>query len=236
MKLHTILWITPFICFLSGYYLLHSLYGVTTLPTPCIMGNTVDQAVCMLSEKNLNLRIITQQIDTDLPDGTIVDQTPAPGTQIKPHQALYVVVARQPEPVHAPHCVGTNKQAIMQKLSKSAVKPQFFYLDYPYPTDHCFAQHPKPGQPLHNNKLICYIARTKRQNFLMPDLRGTPLDQAQLFFEHYPITLQVVQDTVRTNSSENTTYIADQRPLPGASVTFDKQHPLAIQLLINNRQ
>ena len=63
MKTSTYLWLLPFLSFLCGYQLIRSLYTVNTLTTPSIIGKEIQDAIKILSDNNLNPRILTEKED-----------------------------------------------------------------------------------------------------------------------------------------------------------------------------
>ena len=74
LKTHTpmipknILWLAPFICFLGGYFIVRSFFHVNTIPTPSVVGRSLHDAFTILSNHNLNIRLLTQKEDPDLPN------------------------------------------------------------------------------------------------------------------------------------------------------------------------
>jgi len=57
--------------------------NVDQIQAPALVGKQLQNAVALLSQKNLNVRFITQKEDPDLPHGTILSQTPAAGRNVK---------------------------------------------------------------------------------------------------------------------------------------------------------
>ena len=95
MHISRFLWITPFTTFILGYFFISFISTSPTLTTPSLVGQNLNKAVEILSQKNLNIRIVGHKDESEWPEGTIVSQTPSAGTAIKEHQALYLVVAPQ---------------------------------------------------------------------------------------------------------------------------------------------
>ena len=107
-QIRSFLWLTPFASFIFGYLLIALLHPQPIIKTPALIGKTLDQAILILSQANLNLRIVGQKEEAQLPEGTIISQTPAPGSSIKEHQALYVTIAKKPVPQAMPSLCRKN--------------------------------------------------------------------------------------------------------------------------------
>ena len=89
MHIARFLWVAPFATFIIGYFFVSFISTNPALITPSLVGQGINKAAEILSQKNLNIRIIGHKDEPELPEGTIVSQTPSAGTAIKEHQAIY---------------------------------------------------------------------------------------------------------------------------------------------------
>jgi len=223
MKLTYYLWTLPFFSFLTGYLLLQRITNVDQIQAPALVGKQLQSAIATLSEKNLNLRFIAQKEDPDLPHGTILSQTPLAGRNVKPHQAIHIVISKKPEKIVAPMLLNKSVAAIEKELSLAGVRNKFYPVASKKPTNSCIAQFPAPGTPLEENKLVTYLSAGHKKPLLMPSFQGKSLDVVKEFLSRYNVQIEVQK------SGPGDT-IANQRPLAGSFVNFDPRKPLFVQL------
>ncbi|GAG41516.1 unnamed protein product, partial [marine sediment metagenome] len=153
MKTQTYLWTVPFFCFIAGYLFLQWVSKVQYLEAPPLVGKQLQDAVAQLSGKNLNIRLIAQKEDPDLPGGTILSQSPAAGQKIKPHQAIHAVISKKPEKIIAPNLINKSKEVIDRELAALGLRSKIHFLPSNRPINSCITQHPAQGQPIEENKI-----------------------------------------------------------------------------------
>ena len=74
------LWILPFLSFLLGYQFLSTLTTVHELKVPPLVGLSVTEAVKVLSDNNLNARIMAEKEEPDL--RRLWEESLSPGCKI----------------------------------------------------------------------------------------------------------------------------------------------------------
>jgi len=229
MSLQSLSWIFPFLSFISGYYCLHTLYTVPELVTPNVVGKQLPEAVKVLSDYNLNTRLLAIKEDSDLPDYTIVSQTPRQDAKIKAHQSVFLVLTRQPEKPLAPPFIGESAANIQESVRKANIHCKLYWIKSPHPAGHCIAQFPLPKEPLENNFLICYISTGNKKAVLWPDFRGKTLASVKEFLDEHAITPEIQG----VPGKKGEPLVTDQRPLPGSIINLHADEKPAIQLHIS---
>lgn len=234
MKIKNYLWALPFFSFLAGYFVLERMSRVAQLDTPAIIGKQLQQAVAELSDNNLNLRLIAQKEDPDLPQGTILSQTPAPGQKIKPHQALYVVISKQPEKIAAPLLLNKHDNAIQKELEALGIRNKTYRLPSNRPSGTCIAQLPTPGNQVADEKITTYLSAGNNRPSLVPNLKGKPAPEVLEFLQQYKIEVKIMHSSKQDKNHlcDTDCIISDQRPLAGSLVTLDEEKPLLVQLQV----
>ncbi len=228
MNISKILWITPFFSFIAGYYLLHLLYSVPEIKTPCILGKQLPEAVKILSDYNLNARLMAEKEDIDLPNYTIVSQTPATHTKVKPHQSVFLVVTKHPETRPAPHMIGKSAETITQQLNDDHIRYKYYWLTTHHPKETCIAQYPQPKDPIDDNFMILYLSAGNHKPFIWPDFKERELDEVVSFLEHHEYAPEIIYNTNKKSGS----YVVDQRPLAGSLVNLHNNSKPLIQLYV----
>lgn len=226
-------WILPFIFFLAGYYSMHTIYHTDEMPTPSLIGMQLPDAFSVLSQHTLYPRILREKEDSDIPAGTILSQTPAPLTQIKSQQSVFLVISK-PTPVpRAPNCINVSKKAILSAAQARNIRVKTYSLPSIYPIDHCFAQYPSANQPIVDNTMIVYLSAGNRKPILLPNFKQLTVHEAQEHLDKHPITLHTTHTTPTPHHNCSSCIIVDQRPLAGSLIILDDAKPLQLNLQVH---
>jgi len=104
--------------FSLGYYTRHG----EGIPVPALKGLTVDQAMQQLKEQGLNYQVDSIYV-YDQPPGTIVEQDPDAGTNVKLNRVIYLtMVTRLAPPVALPDLQDENYLEAVATLSNYGLK------------------------------------------------------------------------------------------------------------------
>ncbi|HLW73427.1 MAG TPA: PASTA domain-containing protein [Candidatus Babeliales bacterium] len=226
------LWIMPFLSFLLGYCIMQRLFRTTESITPHLVGKQVHEILPLITQHNLNIRLIDHKEEADLPEGIILNQTPAAGTAIKPNQPLFLVTTKKPLAVRAPQCIGIKLDELMPQLHTEGIRPRIYHLPHSYPEKICFAQSPQPHEPLEKNRLILYVSSGDNKPIIWPDLTGFPLQNVVEFLEMYQIEPHIINDSPHKQYTHTHYTVTDQRPFAGTLLTLDEHKPLSVQLRV----
>ncbi len=206
---------------------------VESIETPSLVGQTIDQTLVILSNHDVNIRLLAQKEEPDLPVGTILSQTPCAGQNIKPHQSIFLVTSKQPPVNTAPDMINKSIDQITQLLENSNIRGRIHYLAHSYPQGRCFAQSPKPHAPLKHNELLLYISAHSIKPIIWPDFTNKLVEDIAEFLSTYDITPHIVHTTTHNVSHIcKTCRVVDQRPIAGTLITLDNTKPLSVQLRV----
>jgi beta-lactam-binding protein with PASTA domain len=232
--LRNTLWTLPFICFCIGYFALSNLYHIEEVNVPTVVGLQLEQALELLAQHNLNVRLMHFKEDDLLPERTVISQTPPNGQKIKPHQSIYLVVSKKPDAVQAPACVGKPLSELQNLFAQQKIVAKIYHLPSFYPLNSCFAQHPQADQELTDNKMVVYVSKGNAKPIILPNLIGKPLEQVIEFLSAYPVEPEIIphsQEQPEHNCASCP--VTDQRPLPGSIMTLNIEKPLPIKLKVH---
>lgn len=233
MILKNYLWLSPFISFIIGYYIMQHLFYTPEHITPNLVGKQVHEIIPIVTQYNLNIRLIDHKEEADLPEGIILNQTPTAGTMIKPNQPLFMVTSKKPLATRAPQCIGMSIDQLIPLLQTTNINPRIYHLPHSYPENRCFAQSPQPDESLEKNKLILYVSSGNNKPIIWPDFTDIPLSQVIEFLNNYDIEPQIINDAVHKQYNNAEYIVKDQRPFAGTLLTLDKNKPLSVQLRIH---
>lgn len=225
------LWTVPFLSFLLGYQCINLVYGVNEIKTPCLVGTTVEESFTILSNNNLNPRLLAHKQEPDIPHGTILSQTPTPGTKIKANQSVFLVVSQQPPKKVAPNLLQKKTPKNSTQLKKDGIRHYCYQLESSQPKNFCIAQHPQPGEPLPDKTLISYVSTNENTPVLVPDFKNKHIKEIKEFLAHYPVKLTINHAHGYDHPHCNC-LVTDQRPLAGSITTLDYTKPLLLQLQV----
>jgi beta-lactam-binding protein with PASTA domain len=214
----------PFLFFIVGYYSLSWLTHVKAVQVPALVGLPLSKAVLELSEKQLNVRMLAFHEEPDLAPGTVINQIPAAGSSIKPHQRVFVVVAKEPETFKAPCLVGVPFEQAQQAAKKHDVRiKQYVFTSSQYPKNMVVAQWPHEGQPLKDKTVVVYVCSGDEPMIVFPDFYGIPVPQLQQFCSAQGIALEIKYATASDEKyAHEQCVVKNQRPLAGSLLDVSK--------------
>ena len=231
MNIKNYLWLLPFCSFILGYSITSRIFDTDNIPTPHLIGNYIHEVLPLISQHKLNLRLIDQKEEADIPEGIIISQTPQPGKAIKHNQHIFIVTTKKPSAIKAPSCLEKNVALVLPELHAHGIYPRIYKMAHFYPENVCFAQHPEPEENLEKNRLTLYISAGNKKPVIWPQFIGMPLETVSSFLHLYGIQPYIINDSPYSSAMTECT-IVDQRPLPGTLITLDEQNPLSVQLRI----
>jgi len=210
-----------------------ALFQPRAMQAPALVGKTVQEALRLVAEKNLRLQLLEEKEEQDLPEGTILQQTPAAQASIKPQQAIMCVVSKRTF-LYAPTVVGKKIDAVTQLLQNQGIPFKAFAIESVQPKDTCIAQEPEVGSILRDVPLIIYYAKPKPQTMIFPRVTFLPVSEVQAFLETAPVLVDVIHAMPMPENHVCDRYciITEQRPRAGTLVTLDYEKPLHIQLYV----
>lgn len=236
MNIKNFLWVIPFLSFTFGYWIMHHIMHIPEITIPHLVGKHVYTVLPIVTDNNLNLRLIDQKEEIDLPEGIILNQTPAAGTIIKQNQPIFIVTTKKPPCIHAPQWIGYTIKELQNQLKPHSISTRIYYLPHIYPEQQCFAQSPHHNEPLENNKMILYISSGNNKPIIWPDFACVCLQEVLNFLEYYQIKPYIINDSQALNNRSDEYMVIDQRPFAGTLLTLDQNQPLSVQLRVASRR
>lgn len=231
MNSNNFLWISPFLSFLFGYWIMHKIIYTPETITPYLVGRQLHSILPIMTQHNLNLRLIDEKEEIDLPEGIILSQTPAAGTAIRPNQSIFIVTSKKRCLLQTPQCVGLSINDIHPLLQSQDIQSRIYYVPHAYPAKYCFAQSPQHNELLETNKLILYVSSGNNKPIIWPNFIHLPLEDVIAFLDYYHIKPYIINDCISSSTAKCT--VVEQRPLAGTLLTLDETKPLSVQLRIH---
>lgn len=211
---------------------MHVIYHADEMPTPSLVGTQLHDAFTVLSQHNLYPRILREKEDSDIPAGTILSQTPAPATRIKPQQSVFLVISKPAPLPRAPNCINASKKSILTQAQARNIRTKLYSLPSIYPVDHCFAQYPSANQVVTDNTMIVYLSAGNKKPVLLPNFKQLTVAQAREHVLNQPISIQPTHTSPTPYHDCSSCIIVDQRPLAGSLITLDDAKPLQLNVQV----
>lgn len=224
------IWILPLICFFSSYFTFHCLFSPAILETPSLIGKLLPEAVQLLSDTNLNIRILSQKEDNDLAPGTILSQLPSAKSSIRPQQSLFVVISKQSEQQKAPSFLQKSSVVCHGIAEKKGIIVKIYQMPHII-DDICIGQFPEPGELLYDNHVTLYISKSSSKQSLLPSFKKRSVEEVTSFLTEKGIKYIVTHaKPIDSSHSCKTCVVTQQKPLAGSLIDLKK--PLTIQLFV----
>lgn len=183
------IWLMPFICFFIGYAWIKYLYVPTEQVVPNIVGLHIYDALHQLSQQNLNIRILSEKTERELPAGTILWQTPSAGQRVKALQTIFCVTALQPKKLETLQCIGNSYDTIKKMAQAQNIKIKYYYLSHTVNSEGvCFGQYPTAGSLQSHNTIITYIAKQQDPYVIVPSFQGKTVKDIKEILANVNIT------------------------------------------------
>jgi len=214
---------TPFITCLVTFFLLARLGQQESFPAPSIIGCTIADGIITLSQHNLQPHILEQREDAACIPGTIIEQNPRPGQQIKEKQSIFLVVSKAIIPPKAPNITGLSIENAKKISLAEHIIIKTMTIEHIQPEGIAIAQFPYAGESIPVEGLIVYVSRGQHNAHLVtPDLTH---EQARSILEEKNIPYHLV-----STKTKGAGLVKKQRPLAGTIIP--QAAPPTIQLEI----
>ncbi len=201
--------------------------------TPSLVGKRLDEAVAILSDNNLNLRLLAQKEDADLAPGTIISQTPSAQQKIKPRQSVYLVLSKKPLELLAPHLLAKSTDERKALLATMPIRIKEFQVPSTYPKGFCVAQDPGPQQSIENNQIMLYTSDGGNKPIIWPDFTDKLVSEVQEFLQSHGINPEIMHHLPPNEAHTCATcQVIEQRPLAGSLLMLNPENPLRVQLRV----
>lgn len=225
----------PFLFFILGYCGISWFVAIPTSTMPSLIGVSLHKGITVLSEKQLNVRIIAEKDDNSIDAGTILNQIPQAGQRVKQNQPVFLTLSKKPEKIKAPDLILKNFAQATELLKQQNIKLKTYSLNHlagsSARTD-LIAQWPKPGTALEKKLMILYHAAPEENNFVIfPDLTGQDLEEVQNFLKMHNAQVEVTYPAMPNKQKQF--IVKNHKPLAGSLV--DLKNSLLVRLQVENQ-
>jgi beta-lactam-binding protein with PASTA domain len=224
ISLKQFMWTVPFLCFLVSYFIFHCFLTTTVLSTPSLIGKQLQEAVQILSDNNLNARVLSQKEDNDLLPGTILSQMPAAHRTIRPHQSVFFVVSKKSPQKLAPNFQQKNKELIEKIARDQILSLKMHYLPSNFPENTCIGQIPNADHALADTRMTLYLSGNSRNKpVILPSFKKRPMHEVEPFLTEHSIKSSTIHaKPIEPQHICKNCVVIDQKPLAGSLIDLKK--------------
>ncbi len=191
---------------------------------PDVQGLSFGEAESMLAKRDLLALVIDSVYTDDLPKGSVVDQDPDAGQDVKPGRKVYLVInANQPKMIDMPKLVDLSKRQAISVLEIIGLKVR--ELQYkPDPCVDCVIAQLYKGKPIapderiRSGEAITLVLGSgeRGERVPVPDLLGLTSADVRMVLNMASLNLGIVVECDGCNTAADSTFARVRRQSPGA--------------------
>jgi beta-lactam-binding protein with PASTA domain len=192
---------------------------------PDLKGMTIQEASVALEGHELLVEVIDSVYNDELPKGTVVDQDPPAGREVKPDRRVYVVMnAMEPKMINMPALVNLSKRQAISVMEIVGLKVK--EMQYrPDPCVDCVVAQLYKGKPIEaearvrRGESITLVlgSGANGERVLVPDLRGSSMADVRMVLNMSSLNLGVVVECRGCNTSADSAFARVFRQSPAAA-------------------
>ncbi len=204
---------------ISSFLTMFMLIKGETYRVPDLRGKTEEEAIKILTKKELYLKKRREVFSRDYPEGTIVSQYPEPGEKIKKHHFIIVDISSGGERVKVPDLIQKNVKAAKIELEQYFLKiKRISSIHYKFQAEDIIAQNPPPGSEAFKKSGIDILVSSGPRivSYIMPDLIGKNVNDVMNYFEKYGLKIEGIREVEYEGIPSGT--IVRQTPLSGYKI------------------
>ncbi|MFZ1695161.1 MAG: PASTA domain-containing protein [Flavobacteriales bacterium] len=207
---------------------------------PDLAGATMAEAEALLAKRDLRAVVIDSVYVEDRPKGSVVDQDPDAGIEVKPGRKVYLVLnAQQPKMIDMPKLIDLSKRQALSVVDILGLKVK--ELQYkPDPCVDCVIAQLYKGQPIAPDERIrrgesitlVLGAGEKGERVPVPDLTGLSMADVQLVLNLASLNRGVLVECQGCNTASDSSFarVRRQSPAAGANNRISMGSPIDLWL------
>lgn len=195
-----------------------------SMRVPDLGGASFEEAQAMLAKRDLLAVVIDSVFTDDRPKGSVVDQDPEAGREVKPGRKVYLVLnANQPKMIDMPKLVDLSKRQALSVIEILGLKVK--ELQYrPDPCVDCVIAQLYKGQPIapderiRRGEAITLVLGSGEngERVPVPDLTGLSMADVQLVLNMASLNLGVLVECASCNTKADSSFARVRRQSPSS--------------------
>lgn len=216
-------WVGTFISLMGiaigmGFLTLRILVPSEKIEVPSIVGKDMREAVLVLSEQNLGLRVVGRKFSSEIPQDIIISQLPPPQVKVRRDRTIEVVVSEGSRVVVIPSLIGKKVREAKVDLSRKGSKINTVSYVYSKAAQGEIVAQDPPARISSSRKEgldILVSLGPRNPQFYMPDFRGKKLGEETDLLEKLPLNIGKIKEVPFAGEEG---VVLSQSPLPGSQI------------------
>lgn len=173
--------IAALIAILLGIGIWYGLIGPgSKVIVPSLAGLTVKEATSTLKDLGLSLDVATEEFSEDIPDGRIIESSPAGGGRVAPNGSVDVTISKGKERYAVPNLQGLKQEVAEQQLKENKlvlgeVKEEF---SSEFPKGFIMRSEPASGERVKRDSQVNLVISLGVEQVAFSDYKGKSGEQA----------------------------------------------------------
>lgn len=198
-----------------------------TIEVPYLKHMSMEKAGEFLTNLGLKYTVSDSVHSNEIPESFIVSSDPPAKEDIKIGEKIKLIVSKGPRKIRLPYIIGLSREEAVDSLDFYGVTNRVF-VNYPVQEEELDEKVVKTKPAIEDSiaeggMITIYIGTEKRKVFLMPNLNGMILKEAEEEILKYGLILEEVKRT-----AGEVDVVIQQFPAPGVEVTFEDKVKLVV--------
>ncbi|MGM0441378.1 MAG: PASTA domain-containing protein [Elusimicrobiota bacterium] len=199
---------------------------------PDITEMPLKKALSELSEYNLSLMKIAEKYNSNIPDGSIITQSPPPGFMVKEGKPIEAVISTGGKTVFVPELEGKSLRQVELLLRQAGldIGEQTRTYSNSVREGHIVAQDPRDGEVVQENSYVDIVVSKgpakEKEVKKMPDLLGKDIREAEKIINDMNLKIESVNTKLVDDKSEG--IVVKQSPEVDYTIVKDTEVVLTI--------
>lgn len=198
--------------------------------TPNVIGKSLQESVAILSRNHLNIRLLHEQEDPVLPEGTILDQLPKPYHKVKSNQNIFVTVSKRESLMQVPDFFGHQHDEVIDMAEKRGIELKTFFVEDSGYKGSCIAQSPQAGTLFERKRMIVYFSAEQSSLYIMPSFKNQPIAEVEEALTTANIAFEVLHDHQEEEHQCASCRVIDQQPQAGSIIDLNRKITVQLQV------
>lgn len=189
---------------------------------PDVTGMPLQKALSELSDYNLSLMKVAEKYNSEVPNGSIISQSPRPGFMVKEGKPIEAVISTGGKMVFVPDLEGKSLRQAEMLLRQSglSIGEQTRTYSDSVQEDYIVSQNPRPEEVVKEKSYVDIVVSRgpaeEREVKEMPDLTGEHIQDAEEIIGDLGLKIDEINTEINNDKLEGT--VIDQRPEQGYTI------------------
>jgi len=209
-----------------GFLVLRILVSPQEIKVPSIVGKEVEEALVLLGEQDLALKLMGKKYSSQIPEGVIISQFPSPGTKVHKNREIKVFISGGTRLAVTPSLVGKSQREAKIYLAQRGLRlGKVSYIYAQVPQGEVVSQDPSPQAEVdvENGVNILVSLGMRNPQFYMPDFVGIKIEEVKVLFDKLSLRIGKIKESPSLGEEG---VVISQFPSSGAMV--DAETPIEL--------